>query len=308
MRKDGIEMKMVWIGLLVCLLVSPAFATVQWRDGTGAESPLGSINPGTIDDAIYDNITAPLDNLLAEGRFGCKLTYASASTLTVGIGSIVVSNSAGTIRLMGRNSSATTVTWSNIDTSTEETSTTYYVHAVLSAVSDTTFVIKISKSATAPTGVTYFKKLGSFLNDASGNITDIVDDSAIAVAPSGSIQMFGAATAPSGWLICDGSAVSRTTYATLFNVISTTFGVGNGSTTFNLPDMTNRFPYGSSTGTDAGNADVGSAADRTLTGNDSSITLLTTPVAMAPAGSSNSASVSENMMAPYLSLFFIIKT
>lgn len=53
---------------------------------------------------------------------------------------------------------------------------------------------------------------------------------------------------PSGWLLCDGSAVSRTTYAALFAVISTTFGVGDGSTTFNLPDGRGRALIGVGTG------------------------------------------------------------
>jgi len=48
--------------------------------------------------------------------------------------------------------------------------------------------------------------------------------------------MWVTATAPSGFLVCDGSQVSRTTYASLFGVIGTTFGIGNGTTTFNLPN------------------------------------------------------------------------
>jgi microcystin-dependent protein len=55
------------------------------------------------------------------------------------------------------------------------------------------------------------------------------------------------ATAPSGWLICNGSAVSRTTYADLFTAIGTTFGVGNGSTTFNLPNYSGAFLRGAGT-------------------------------------------------------------
>lgn len=54
--------------------------------------------------------------------------------------------------------------------------------------------------------------------------------------PVGSMINFGGATAPSGWLICDGSAVSRTIYANLFAVLGITYGVGDGSTTFNLPN------------------------------------------------------------------------
>ena len=66
----------------------------------------------------------------------------------------------------------------------------------------------------------------------------------------GDIKMSGASSASSGWLRCDGSAVSRTTYATLFAEIGTTFGTGDGSTTFNLPDMRGRFPVGVGTHTD----------------------------------------------------------
>jgi hypothetical protein len=58
-----------------------------------------------------------------------------------------------------------------------------------------------------------------------------------ALLPSGMILPFGGATAPDGFLDCDGSAVSRTTYADLFAAIGTTWGAGDGSTTFNLPDL-----------------------------------------------------------------------
>jgi microcystin-dependent protein len=62
--------------------------------------------------------------------------------------------------------------------------------------------------------------------------------------PAGAISAFGMNTAPSGWLECDGATVSRTTYATLFAAISTTFGVGDGSTTFKLPDLRGEFIRG----------------------------------------------------------------
>ena len=57
---------------------------------------------------------------------------------------------------------------------------------------------------------------------------------------TGTILPTVATSAPTGWLLCDGSAVSRTTYANLFNMVGTTFGAGNGSTTFNLPDLRGR--------------------------------------------------------------------
>jgi microcystin-dependent protein len=59
--------------------------------------------------------------------------------------------------------------------------------------------------------------------------------------PSGSIMAFPKATAPTSWLLCDGTAVSRATYADLFSAIGTTFGIGDGSTTFNVPNFRGRF-------------------------------------------------------------------
>lgn len=69
------------------------------------------------------------------------------------------------------------------------------------------------------------------------------------LVPVGTILDFAAATAPSGYLVCDGSAVSRTTYSALFAVIGTTWGAGDGSTTFNVPDLRGRAAIGSGTGT-----------------------------------------------------------
>lgn len=60
---------------------------------------------------------------------------------------------------------------------------------------------------------------------------------------------YAGSTIPTGWLECDGSAVSRTTYAALFTAIGTTWGTGDGSTTFNLPDMRGKVAIGSGTGT-----------------------------------------------------------
>ena len=55
---------------------------------------------------------------------------------------------------------------------------------------------------------------------------------------------FAGASAPTGWLLCYGQAISRTTYAALFAAISTAFGAGDGSTTFNVPDCRGRVPAG----------------------------------------------------------------
>ncbi|MEE1233505.1 MAG: phage tail protein, partial [Phocaeicola sp.] len=63
----------------------------------------------------------------------------------------------------------------------------------------------------------------------------------------GAVVAFAGSTTPQGWLLCDGSAVSRTDYAALYAVIGTTYGAGNGSTTFNLPNLIDKFVEGSVT-------------------------------------------------------------
>lgn len=68
-------------------------------------------------------------------------------------------------------------------------------------------------------------------------------------AVTGMITMYAGNAAPTGFLLCDGSAVSRTTYAALFAVLSTTYGAGDGSTTFNVPDGRGRHFIGAGTGT-----------------------------------------------------------
>lgn len=68
------------------------------------------------------------------------------------------------------------------------------------------------------------------------------------IFPIGSMIMFAGATAPSGYFICDGAAISRSTYSQLFTVLGTSWGAGNGSTTFNLPDLRGRTPIGAGTG------------------------------------------------------------
>lgn len=74
------------------------------------------------------------------------------------------------------------------------------------------------------------------VNKQTGDTSRIAGGTLYADAPIGAILAFGGATAPAGWLLCQGQAISRTTYAALFAVIGTAYGAGDGSTTFNLPD------------------------------------------------------------------------
>ena len=84
-------------------------------------------------------------------------------------------------------------------------------------------------------------------------------------SPPGIIHMYGGVTAPTGWLLCDGSTVGRNAYPGLFNAVSTLYGSGDGSTTFTLPDMRGRMPVGKGTHSDVstvGNNDGVAVANR----------------------------------------------
>jgi microcystin-dependent protein len=152
--------------------------------------------------------------------------------------------------------------------------------------------------------------------------------------PAGTIVQWGAATAPANWLICDGSAVSRTAYSSLFAAIGVQFGTGNGTTTFNLPDLRGRVPVGR----DAGQSEfdvlgeTGGAKTHTLTVAEmpshthvytnkyGNVNTGTTWAAMsnfnnaqAPTTSTLSTQASgdgeaHNNLQPYIVLNYIIKT
>ena len=91
---------------------------------------------------------------------------------------------------------------------------------------------------------------------------------ALVTIPSGMLAPFAGATAPTGWFLCHGQAVSRSTYANLFAVLGTTYGAGDGTatsgTTFNLPDLRGR--------TIAGQDDMGGSAASRLTGDNGAST------------------------------------
>jgi microcystin-dependent protein len=98
--------------------------------------------------------------------------------------------------------------------------------------------------------------------DPDGNL--IVADPNLAVVPLGAVMPFAGSSAPTGYLICDGSQVSRLTYKSLFEVIGTTYGTGDGSTTFHLPDLRQRFPLGkAASGTGNTLGATGGAIDHT---------------------------------------------
>ena len=162
----------------------------------------------------------------------------------------------------------------------------------------------------------------------------------IALVPTGTVVPYAGINlptnlAPASWLFCDGSAVSRTTYAALFSAVGTSFGSGDGSTTFNLPDLRGRFPLAKDNlgGTSANRVTAAAADQLGGSGGEENHTLTITEM---PAhshniiGSTNSSGGSvnywpgnsnsgpgsftqggnggHNNMPPYLALNYIIKT
>lgn len=158
-----------------------------------------------------------------------------------------------------------------------------------------------------------------------------------ALLPTGSIVAYGGSSAPSGYLLCYGQAVSRTTYAALFAVLGTAYGTGDGSTTFNVPDLRGRTGLGADnmggssanrvTATEADNLGQGSGAEtHTLTASEMPAHTHTIPdrspttsdgtnVLQRGLGASSTTPTNStggggahNNMPPYQTVNYIVKT
>jgi len=147
------------------------------------------------------------------------------------------SSSAGITNVIGISSTTT----ASGQTATIETD---YYNSFSSLTAGDTFYVGVdgAKTTTKPTNYPY--TLGKAVSATRINL-DLSEDS----NPTGSIITIPLASAPEGYLLCDGSAVSRTTHARLFGSISTTYGDGDGSTTFNLPDYRGLFLRATDSGT-----------------------------------------------------------
>lgn len=127
-------------------------------------------------------------------------------------------------------------TSAEVDTSFQDYYTISQTDSVISsAISDVV--------DTAPAMLDTLNELSAALND-DPNFATTVANALAALVPSGTISQTARATAPTGYLLCDGSAISRTTYSALFDAIGTAYGSGDGSTTFNIPNLKGRVPVG----------------------------------------------------------------
>ena len=116
----------------------------------------------------------------------------------------------------------------------------------------------------------------------------------------GAIKPWTKTTAPAGYLLCDGAAISRTDYADLFAVISTTYGAGNGSTTFNVPDLQGKLPQGYESGNYA-MAGTGGANTVTVavTNNQAATNSITNNQSVTVTGSIDNTSLTTAQLAAH---------
>jgi microcystin-dependent protein len=188
----------------------------------------------------------------------------SGITVTAGSG-LAVSISTGIIRLKGLVCEVdSTETVSGLTANN-----TNYIYATLARDGNgeaESFSFTKSTSGTTPADSLKIAKVttnGSAVTAVSQ--TNLTDTLQYALLPTGTIQMYGGQydNIPNGWLLCDGTAISRSTYEKLFDIVGTQFGVGNGSSTFNLPDLRAKFPRGATNTADAGT--TGGSDTHTLT-------------------------------------------
>lgn len=144
----------------------------------------------------------------------------------------------------------------------------------IDALFDTGPYLKLSKGGTGAGTASDARTnlgLGSLAVKSAVSSSDITDgtivqadlSSTVPLVPVGSIMPYAGTSEPTGWLLCYGQAISRTTYAALFAVVGTVYGSGDGSTTFNLPDLRGRVI--------AGQDDMGGSSANRLTGVTGSV-------------------------------------
>lgn len=125
---------------------------------------------------------------------------------------------------------------------------------------DTRYLLKSSNFADVPNKASARNNLEVYSRQ---EVLDLLN----VMTPAGEVSAFARLSAPEGWLVCDGSAVNRVTYSRLFSAVGTIFGAGNGTTTFNLPDLRGEFIRGWDAGRGIDNQRVlGSTQAPTLVG------------------------------------------
>lgn len=205
--------------------------------GIGETSPASkfSVKGNLSVGSSYSNTAAPTDGAIIEGNVGIGNPTAPAKLYLKGDGTNPIVMAVDNTNIVKVYVSPT----GNVGINTNAPGTALDVR--------TTDAVKMPSGTTAQrpasplAGTTRFNTDCSCLEYYDG--TQWVSANTTQV-PVGTIAPYAGTTSPSGWLICDGSAVSRSTYALLFSITGTTYGAGDGSSTFNLPDLRGRTTFG----------------------------------------------------------------
>jgi microcystin-dependent protein len=217
------------------------------------------------------------------------------------------------------------IIWNNTSSTNVTPNTTSGVYFLVS--DGTNYILNSYSDITGVTTGTYGNatNVPQITVDSKGRITNATTIG-IAVVPTGSVLPYAGSSAPTGYLLCQGQAVSRTTYANLYTVIGTTYGGGDGSTTFNVPNLQSRVPVGLNTGDTnfSSLGKMGGEESHTLTINEIPSHSHTYPDGVNATGtdglvaggsvtgtgttSSVGSGWAHNNLQPYITLNFIIKT
>lgn len=184
---------------------SPTFIVTRAQDGTTAQThTAGQVVRHMIVGSDLQAVSTHTDATAAHGATGAVVGTTNTQTLT---------NKTLTNPKFNENvaMTATSTELNILDGATLSTTELNYVDGVTSAIQ-------------------------TQINTLTSNLASAV--------PTGTISIFSTNTAPTGYLLCDGTAVSRTTYSALFAVIGTTYGAGDTTSTFNLPNLKGRVPVG----------------------------------------------------------------
>jgi len=248
--------------------LSSLFTTSQAIDGVniGATTPgTGAFTALTVDNVVANgsNIGHTDDTDLITVASGVVTVAGEVSATTLDIGGTNITSTAAELNLIDGSSAGTIANSKAViyGSSGEVNATTLQIAG--SSITSTAAELNVLDGYTGSvTELNYLDTLHAtgvtstefdFLDGVTSNIQTQLNTN----TPSGVLMPYAGSSAPTGYLLCDGSAISRSTYSTLFSAIGTTYGSGDGSSTFNIPDLRGRVV--------AGQDDMGGSSANRLT-------------------------------------------